>query len=72
MFSKIDVNGPNTHPVYSFCRLKSELYHAASNTAYVIPWSWSKFLINEEGQVAYYFDPVKNPLSFEDKIEAML
>ena len=57
MFSKIDVNGPETHPVYRFLRTKSALWNAAKNEAEVIPWSWTKFLVNEAGEVVHYHVP---------------
>ena len=72
MFSKIDVNGTHTHAVYRFCRTKSSMYDASTNQAEVIPWNFAKFLVNEQGQVVHYFEPPNNPLSFEDKIQAML
>ena len=49
MFSKIDVNGSDTHPVYRFLRTKSELYDAAENKAEVIPWNFAKFLVDQNG-----------------------
>ena len=49
MFSKIDVNGENAHPIYQFLRMNSPLYNAEEKTASEIPWNFAKFLVNEEG-----------------------
>lgn len=27
LFEKVNVNGPNTHPVYKYLRMKSELFN---------------------------------------------
>ncbi len=57
MFSKIDVNGSETHPVYRFLRTKSVLYNASEGKAEVIPWNFAKFLVNQEGEVVAYYTP---------------
>ena len=72
LFSKIEVNGANTHPVYSYCRNNSSLYDSGKNQAEVIPWNFAKFLVDTNGKVQHYFEPRSNPLSFTDKIESML
>lgn len=38
LFSKIKVNGPDTHEVYKYLRSKSELYNPKKNRAKQIPW----------------------------------
>ena len=72
LMSKINVNLANTHPVYRFLRNNSQLYDESKKQAGLIPWNFAKFLVNEEGHVVHYFEPRANPLSFADKIEAML
>jgi glutathione peroxidase len=56
LFSKIDVNGPNTHDVFKFLRGTSALFDRKENVVKPIYWNFAKFLINEYGQVLYYFD----------------
>ena len=46
MFAKIDVNGPDTHEVYRYLRCNSSLMDKDTNEPQVIPWSWSKFLVD--------------------------
>ena len=50
MFSKIEVNGPNTHDIFKFLRINSEL-KVCNNKAKQIPWNFAKFLVNNEGEV---------------------
>ena len=67
MFAKIEVNGSNTDPVYSFLRDNGPL--KGGN----IPWNFAKFLINEKGEVAGYHGKTNDyALSFKQEIEAML
>ena len=72
MFSKIDVNGENTHPVYRFLRNNSSLYVESEKKANVIPWNFAKFIVNSEGKVVSYHVPNENPLSLEERIKALL
>ena len=43
LFEKIDVNGPNAHPVFSYLRRNSELWNSNKKQAWKIPWNWSHF-----------------------------
>ena len=72
MFSKIEVNGENTHPVYRYLRRNSSLYVHCDKGAEVIAWNFGKFLVNGEGKVVSYHGPKDNPLSFQANIEALL
>ena len=72
MFSKIEVNGENAHPIYQFLRMNSPLYNAEEKKASEIPWNFAKFLVNAEGEVVHYHGPRDNPLYFQSEIEQML
>jgi glutathione peroxidase len=63
MFSKIEVNGPNAHPVYQFLRKNSELYNEQEKVAGEIPWNFTKFLVDTQGVVRERFDSGVEPLS---------
>jgi glutathione peroxidase len=63
MFSKIDVNGTDAHPLYKY--LKSALPGFLSNR---IKWNFTKFLIDSEGKPAKRFAPSTEP----DKIDTYL
>lgn len=63
MFSKIEVNGSNAHPLYKY--LKSELKGTFCNA---IKWNFTKFLIGRDGKPLKRFSPITTPA----KIEAYL
>jgi glutathione peroxidase len=67
LYSKISVKGPAIHPLYKY--LTAE---AGFNGD--IPWNFSKFLVNKDGQVVARFGPDANPVGKEitGKIEALL
>jgi glutathione peroxidase len=64
MFSKIDVNGPDAHPLFRF--LKSELPGFLSNR---IKWNFTKFLINSEGKPVKRFAPSTEPARIETYLQ---
>ena len=66
-FSKIDVNGPNTHPLYEYLKENRDGVPGGR-----IKWNFTKFLINREGQVVGRFDPKTKPLEFEVEIAKLL
>ncbi len=68
LFAKIDVNGPNAHPLYRW--LRSEKPGLLGSTA--IKWNFTKFLIDREGQVRQRYAPVDTPAKLERDISALL
>lgn len=68
LFSKIDVNGDNAHPLYEY--LKSEATGLLGSKS--IKWNFTKFLVNKEGKVVTRFAPVTKPASMESAITALL
>ena len=67
MFSKIDVNGGNAHPLFDF--LKKEKSGILGRR---IKWNFTKFLINRNGSPVARFAPVIKPESLEKHIEKLL
>ena len=67
MMAKIDVNGENEDPLYTF--LKKEQGGLFGKD---IKWNFTKFLIDRKGNVVDRFAPQKSPESFEDAIKALL
>lgn len=67
LFAKIAVKGPSIHPLYKY--LTTEAGHNGD-----IPWNFSKYLVDKEGQVVARFGPEANPVGKEitGKIEALL
>jgi len=57
MFAKIEVNGPGTHPLYQW--LKSEGKGILGSEA--IKWNFTKFLVDDNGQVVKRYAPTDTP-----------
>ena len=68
MFAKIDVNGPQAHPLYEF--LKSEAKGLMGSKA--IKWNFTKFLVGRDGTVVKRFGPQDAPEKIRSAIEALL
>ena len=67
MFAKIDVNGPNAHPIYQY--LKKELPGFPGNE---IKWNFGKFLLDKEGNPVKRFSPIIKPAKLAAHIERLL
>lgn len=68
LFSKIDVNGPNAHPLFEY--LKSEAKGMLGSKS--IKWNFTKFLVNTEGIVTTRYAPVVTPEGIAKDIEKLL
>lgn len=66
-FSKIDVNGKDEHPLYTY--LKSQKGGIFGNN---IKWNFSKFLVDREGNVVKRYDSLKTPEKIASDIEKLL
>jgi len=67
MFSKIDVNGENAHPLYKY--LKNALPGTLTNE---IKWNFTKFLLDRKGNPIKRFAPNVKPEEITDDIEKLL
>ncbi|MFP7299678.1 glutathione peroxidase [Neobacillus niacini] len=67
MFAKIDVNGDNTEPLFSF--LKEQKKGILSKN---IKWNFTKFLVDQNGQVVERYAPTTEPLKVEDDLLKIL
>jgi glutathione peroxidase len=67
MFSKIDVNGRNAHPLYRW--LKSEKSGLIGGA---IKWNFTKFLVDAEGNVVKRYGSTTTPDSIAADIEQLL
>jgi len=68
LFSKIDVNGDNTHPLFNF--LKNQAPGILGSKG--IKWNFTKFLVNKEGNVIKRYAPTTKPEAIEADIEKFL
>lgn len=55
IFDKIEVNGPNRHPLYQ------QLAGAGSPFAGDIKWNFAKFLVGRDGKILNRFEPRVSP-----------
>lgn len=67
LFEKVEVNGENESPVFSFLKKEKKSLIGAK-----INWNFTKFLVNQEGKVVGRFEPTTEPSKISKKIEALL
>ena len=68
IFNKIDVNGPNEDPLYSFLKSSKRGFLGYKP----IEWNFAKFLINGNGDVIKRYLPSTKPSKIEKKIAKLL
>jgi glutathione peroxidase len=68
MFAKVDVNGDNAAPIYKF--LKGEKPGLLGTEA--IKWNFTKFLVNDKGEVVKRYAPTDSPEKIKQDIQKML
>ena len=68
MFSKIDVNGETAHPLYKY--LKNEARGLLGSQK--IKWNFTKFLVDQNGNVVKRFAPTSKPQSLEADVRKLL
>ena len=85
-FAKLDVNGDNAHPLYTY--LKSAVEETTNSetgkflellaslnqtrTGTDIKWNFTKFLVDRSGKVVGRYNPTITPADLEAQIEALL
>jgi glutathione peroxidase len=67
LFSKIEVNGDEAHPLYKF--LKSEKTGLLGDS---IKWNFTKFLVDKQGKVIDRYAPMTPPARIASDIERQL
>ena len=67
MFSKIEVNGENAHPIYQYLKSKLPGFFGKN-----IKWNFAKFLIDRTGIPVKRFSPTTSPDKLENDIERLL
>ncbi len=68
MMAKIEVNGPQAHPLYRW--LTQEAKGLLGTQA--IKWNFTKFLVGKDGRVLKRYAPTDKPESLRQDIEAAL
>ena len=67
MFSKIDVNGENQEPLYAYLKNQQGGLFGSN-----IKWNFTKFLINQKGEVIKRYAPMDKPEKIEKDLEKLL
>ena len=68
LFSKIEVNGAASHPLYA--HLKEQAPGVLGSKR--IKWNFTKFLVNQHGEVVKRYAPSTKPEAIASDIEALL
>ena len=67
LFSKIEVNGEDAHPLFKF--LKSEKGGLLGDS---IKWNFTKFLVDKKGNVIERYAPTTTPTAIGAQVEKVL
>ncbi len=67
VFSKIDVNGKNSHPLYQYLRSQRKALLGDA-----IEWNFAKFLVDRDGNVVERYSPKFPPENITPAIESLL
>ena len=65
--AKIDVNGPDTHPVFQYLKSHSKAFLNED-----IKWNFTKFLVSKDGETIHRYAPTTVPADIEADIEKLL
>lgn len=68
LFSKIDVNGGNAHPLYEHLKEKAPGLLGSKK----VKWNFTKFLVDKNGNVVTRFAPQKKPQDIAEDIDKLL
>ena len=71
LFTKIEVNGPNAHPLFSFLKKEKPGILGVFGSG-AIRWNFTKFLIDRKGNVMARYGPAKEPGALAGAIERLL
>ena len=68
MFSKIDVNGPNAHPLFDYLKRNAKGLLGSEG----VKWNFTKFLVDKNGKVVGRYPPTAKPESIRADIQKLL
>jgi glutathione peroxidase len=67
LFDKIDVNGPEAHPLYQFLKSSKRGLFGSD-----IKWNFTKFLVDHQGKVIKRYASAVTPFQFEKDIVKLI
>ena len=68
MFDKVEVNGPNRHPLYAWLTSQKKGFLGSRD----IKWNFTKFLTDREGRVVARYSPQTEPSAIKADIEKLI
>ena len=68
MFAKVDVNGPSAHPLYQYLSTQAKGILGTQR----IKWNFTKFLINQKGELIKRYAPIIKPEKIAKDIQRLL
>jgi len=68
MFAKVEVNGPNAHPLYLELKKQAPGFLGIQK----VKWNFTKFLIGSNQHVVKRYSPTTKPEALADRIETLL
>jgi glutathione peroxidase len=68
LFSKVDVNGSGTHPLYEFLKRAKPGFLGTKR----IKWNFTKFLVDRNGRPLKRYSPQTTPQAIERDVEKAL
>ncbi|MGB5791412.1 glutathione peroxidase [Poseidonibacter sp.] len=67
MFSKVDVNGENEIPLYTYLKKEASGIFGTND----IKWNFTKFLVDKNGKVINRYGSITKPQEIEDDIKKL-
>lgn len=68
LFDKVEVNGPNRHPLYAWLTRQKRGFLGSQ----AIKWNFTKFLTDREGRVVARYSPQTEPEAIKADIEKLI
>jgi glutathione peroxidase len=68
IFAKVDVNGPEAHPLYQWLKSQARGFLGTSS----IKWNFTKFLVDRKGKVVRRYGSTTKPEAMKGAIERLL
>ncbi|PNH08037.1 Glutathione peroxidase [Tetrabaena socialis] len=67
LMSKVDVNGPDAHPVYKYLKSAKKQFMVE-----MIKWNFEKFVVDRNGEVVARYSSMATPALLEAEVEKLL
>lgn len=69
LLEKVSVNGPSTHPIFQWLRIKGGVATGGDNAdADAIMWNFNLFLVERDGETCTRYSNSRTPMSLRDDI----